>query len=38
MDSILFELLELTQDIGLRETLENKIRHLKKWYKCKMFY
>ncbi len=30
MENSLFELLETTQDIGLRETLENKIAHLNK--------
>jgi len=30
MDSTLFELLKTTQDVNLRETLENKIKHLEK--------
>ena len=30
MDTTLFELLKTTQDVGLRETLENKIKHLEK--------
>jgi hypothetical protein len=30
METTLFELLKTTQDINLRETLENKIKHLEK--------
>ncbi len=30
MNSTIFELLKTTQDVNLRETLENKIKHLEK--------
>ena len=30
MDTTLFELLKTTQDVNLRETLENKIKYLEK--------